>query len=209
MPKVEPFEEFPERYDKWYDENEAVYKSELNAIREQLEKNGNGIEIGVGTGRFAAQLGTRYGIDPSKSMLEFARKRGILVVQCVAEQMPFPDAQFDYALMVTVICFLDDILASFKEAHRILKRKGSLVIGFIDRNSSLGMLYDKHKDESVFYKDAHFYSVKEVVRYLKEAGFREFTITQTLFQPLNEIDRIEPPRAGHGEGSFVVLRARK
>jgi len=38
-----------------------------------------------------------------------ARDRGIKVIHAVAERLPIKDSQFDFALMVTTICFLDDV----------------------------------------------------------------------------------------------------
>jgi len=86
-----------------------------------------------------------------------------------------------------------------------LKTDGTLIIGFVDRKSPVGMMYEKHKDENVFYKDATFFSVDEVVSFLKKAGFKDFTFSQTIFSHLNEINNIEPVKEGYGEGSFVVI----
>ncbi len=209
MPKIEPFEEHTSRYEDWFKKNKFVYESELRAIREQLPARGKGIEIGVGSGLFAAPLGIKFGVEPSAKMRELARKRDIEVVEGVAEKLPFDDAQFEFALMVTTICFVDDIQASFKEAYRILKPGGSLVIGFVDKKSPIGKLYQQHKMESVFYKTATFYSVDEVVSYLEKACFGNFNFTQTIFHKFSQIKNEEPIKKGYGDGSFVVIRAIK
>lgn len=209
MAKIEPFEKNTSQYEDWFERNKFVYESELRAIRRQLPKSGEGIEIGVGSGRFAAPLGIQLGVEPSSKMREIAKQRGIEVINSAAEDLPFDDDKFDFALMVTTICFLDDIKAAFKEAYRIIKSGGRLIIGFIDRDSPIGKLYQQHKNESVFYKVATFYSVDEVISILKEAAFKNFNFTQTLFHNLTEIRNIEPIKEGYGEGSFVVVRALK
>ncbi|MGB8656288.1 MAG: class I SAM-dependent methyltransferase [Candidatus Zixiibacteriota bacterium] len=209
MPKVEPFEKHASRYEEWFERNKFAYESELQAIKKQLPESKNGIEIGVGTGRFAAPLGIRLGLDPSKEMREIAQKRGIEVIDGVAEAIPFGDSQFDFVLMVTTLCFLDDIEAGLKEAHRVLRSVGSLIIGFIDANSPMGRLYQQQKKDNVFYRKATFYSVEEVLAYLKKAGFKDFNFKQTLFRPLTDIRDIEPVKEGYGEGSFVVVKATK
>ena len=128
-----------------------------------MPRSKNGIEIGVGSGRFAAPFAIKLGVDPSKELGKIAQKRGIEVIEGVAESLPFPDSQFDFVLMVTTICFLDDIETAFNEIYRVLKSDGSLIIGFIDVKSPLGKFYNEHKNESKFYKYAKFYSVNEVI----------------------------------------------
>jgi ubiquinone/menaquinone biosynthesis C-methylase UbiE len=57
----------------------------------------------VGTGRFAAPLGIRIGIDPAESMRKIARKRKIEVLGGVAEYLPFKDSSCELVLMITEI----------------------------------------------------------------------------------------------------------
>jgi SAM-dependent methyltransferase len=209
MARIEPFEKYTKQYEDWYTENRFIYESELKAIRELLPEAKRGVEIGIGTGRFGAPLGIKVGIEPCRKMGEIARQRGVCVIEAVAENLPLKDSLFDFVLMVTTVCFLDDIEASFKETYSILKEKGSFLIGFIDRDSPLGKLYQKRKAKSVFYKIATFYSVDEILFYLRQAGFREFNFRQTIFSNLTEIKKIERIREGYGEGSFVVIKAIK
>lgn len=155
-PRNEPFVTHHVRYDEWFERHRAAYLSELLAVRVLLPWNGRGLEIGVGTGRFAGPLGVEFGIDPAVEMLGYARARGVCVVRAVAEALPFARAVFDYALIVTTICFVEDAAAMLAEAHRVLKPGGELVIGFIDRTSGLGQHYLDHQAENVFYREANF-----------------------------------------------------
>ena len=209
MAKINPFENHAQEYDEWFDKNKFVYESELHAVKELLPRSENDVEIGVGSGRFAAPLNIKLGVDPSKEMGKIAKKRGINIITGVAESLPFEDSLFDFVLMVTTICFLDDIEKAFNEAYRILKSDGYLIIGFIDVKSPLGKFYEKNKTKSKFYKYAKFYSVKEVISLMKNAHFKDFHFRQTLFHPLNELKHIEPVKEGYGEGSFIVVRGFK
>ena len=209
MPRIEPFEKYSEKYEDWFERNEFVYKSEIQAIKELLPKVKKGIEIGVGSGRFAVPLGIKTGVDPSPRMREIAQQKGVKVIDAVAEELPFKNSQFELVLMVTTICFVDNLNLAFREVYRILKPGGYLIIGFIDKDSSLGKLYQQNKQKNVFYKIATFYSVKEVVYNLNKIGFKEFNFKQTIFHSLNEIKNVEPVKENYGEGSFVVIRAKK
>ena len=210
MARIAPFEAHTRRYERWFARHEAAYLSELRVLRELLsDPVGLGLDIGVGTGRFAKPLGIRVGIDPSLGMLAHARRHGITVVCAIAEALPFRDRVFDHALIVTTICFVDDARAMLLEACRVLKPEGALVIGFIDRTSRLGRHYETHRHESVFYRDAVFFSADDVNRLLSETGFGERTWRQTLTRPLAESVEVETSRPGFGDAAFVAVRALK
>lgn len=208
--KTGPFNGNPIRYDRWFNKYKSVYKSELLAIKTLFPESANkGLEIGVGTGRFAILLGIEWGIEPSKRMREIARRRGIIVIGGIAENLPFSDNLFDVVLFVTTICFINNLITSLEEAYRVLKPEASLIIAFIDKDSLLGKLYQKCKDNNIFYSVANFYSVDEVLYGLKRANFKNFEFKQTIFHHLEEIKKPEQVKDGYGEGSFVVVRADK
>ena len=207
--QIEVFERYAEGYDAWFERNRFAYESEMRAVAGMLPRHGLGVEIGVGTGRFAAPLGIKLGVEPSRAMGEIARERGIQVIRAVAEALPIADTAFDFVLMVTTLCFLDDAGLSLRQTCRVLKEKGVLILGFIDWGSRWGRRYLRRKAESVFYREARFYSVDEVVRMMETAGFTEFACVQTVFQEVHRLEAPEPTRPGHGEGSFVVLRGTK
>jgi SAM-dependent methyltransferase len=207
-PRTEAFVRHHRRYEEWFERHRAAYLSELLAVRTLLPWRGSGLEIGVGTGRFAAPLGVAFGIDPAPEMLGHAHTRGVHVACAVAEALPFADAVFDYALIVTTICFVDDAAAMLREAARVLRPAGELVIGLIDRESLLGREYLAHQAENVFYREATFYSAAEVETLLKETGFDDMVWLQTLSVPLSQVREIEPVSAGTGRSAFLAVHAR-
>ena len=205
MAKIEAFEEYAEEYDEWFVKNNQVFLSELDAVSGLLPSSKNGLEIGVGSGRFAFLLEIKTGVEPCPRLAQLAKKRSITVYENVAEDLPFENGTFDFVLMVTVICFLDDISRALKEAHRVLKDSGHIIVAFIDKNSTIGKKYYKNKDRSRFFKDATFYSVDEVVDFLRNGGFGKFEFRQTLFSEDNTA--FHPVKDGYGSGSFIVVKA--
>jgi ubiquinone/menaquinone biosynthesis C-methylase UbiE len=206
MPKTEPFEKHSDAYDEWFEKNRDLYEAELEAIRQLIPPPGaKGVEVGVGSGKFAAPLGIKIGVEPSEKMAIKAIKQGINVYRGIAEDLPFPDGRFDFVLMVTTICFVDDVIKSFREAFRVLKPSGCIIVGFVDKESELGRQYADKREKSKFHKYATFFSTQEVLKYLKEAGFGIVKIRQTLIPgqlPETILD-------GFGRGAFIVIKGVK
>jgi len=209
MPKIEPFEKHFIEYEKWFDKYLTVYQSELLAIKSISNVPDNAVEVGIGSGLFAKPLGIKKGIDPSWAMITKSRERGLKVDYGIAENLPWNDISIDYALMVTTICFVDDPLKSISEVYRILKLGGKFVIGFVDKDSQVGEQYLKYKNESIFYKDATFFSTKEILSFFQKTGFKKEKILQTVFGKLDEIKKVQKPVQGFGKGSFVVILGKK
>ncbi|WKZ76218.1 MAG: methyltransferase domain-containing protein [Vicingaceae bacterium] len=194
-------------YDQWFEKHSSLYHSEILAIQQAIPQNKKGIEIGVGTGRFAKPLNIEFGVEPSENMAKVAEQRGITVYRAFAENLPIDSSSFDFALMVTTVCFLSDIPKAFSEIHRILKPQGEIILAIIDKNSELGRKYEKEKSTNKFYKDAHFHSTEELTTLLQQSGFQNIQYLQTLTS-LKE-NEIEKPEKGYGKGSFVVIKANK
>ena len=211
MPKIKPFEEHLNLYEDWFVTNKFAYKSELQAIRELLPENGTGtgIEIGIGSGLFAAPLGIQKGIDPSPEMRKMAANRNLDVIAGSGESIPLDDNTFKFALMVTTVCFLDNVGKSFQEVNRILTPGGFFINAFVDKDSPVGRIYQRDKDRNIFYRDATFYSTREIVLTMQEAGFINFSFRQTIFHLPEDISEREPVKEGLGEGSFIVVRGQK
>ena len=195
------------KYDAWYDRHKWAFLSELEAVRKVLPRGRRGLEIGVGTGRFAAALGVTLGIDPSSRMLTLARRRGVHGRVAYGEDIPFPGVSFDYVVIIIALCFVRDPRKVLQEARRVLKKNGKIVVGIVDKESFLGRFY--HKKKSIFYQQAKFFSVREVTDMLREAGFVSFSYYQTLSRLPGSIFSVEKPQKGFGRGGFVVIGAKK
>jgi len=198
------FENSAREYDDWFVRNESAYRSELAAVKAFLPPDGRGLEIGVGTGRFAEPLGIEVGVEPARAMATTARKRGIKVLEAYAEDLPIEDESFDFVLMVTVLCFLAGPFRALCEATRVLKPRGRLIIGMIDPDSPLGRAYETNKNKSKFYRQAKFHPVGQILKWLEDLGYADLKTCQTIFQDSATFKVPQPVNEGHGEGVFVV-----
>lgn len=201
------FDQYYKEYDSWYDKNKFAFLSEVKAIKKVLPAKGKGLEIGVGTGRFAEALGIDVGIDNSKKMIEIAKQRGLNVKYAKAEKLPFENAEFDYVLIVVTLCFVENPEKVIKEAKRVLKKGGRIILGIVDKNSFLGKFYKKKK--SIFYKYVRFFSPDEIKNLLASKGFKEFLFYQTIFNLPEEIAHLQKSERHFGKGGFVVVSAKK
>ncbi|VAX17150.1 Methyltransferase TM1293 [hydrothermal vent metagenome] len=209
MAKTKPFDNYFDEYENWFDANKFIFQSELNAIKKAIPKDKKGVEIGIGSGIFAVPLGISEGVEPSLAMRTKAIEKELNVIDTVAEELPYQNNSQDFVLMVTTICFVDDIYKSFEEINRILKTDGEFIIGYVDKDSLIGKFYLEHQHESLFYKDATFFGTEKLIEILETTGFIVKNIYQTVFGFLNEIDEVQETLPGFGKGSFVVIKAKK
>lgn len=100
MAKIEQFEKYSKEYDDWFDNNQSLYQEELQVLKKLVDNAKNGLEIGIGTGRFALPIGIKVGVEPSAKMRDIAILKGLSVVDGIAEELPFKNEEFDFAIMV-------------------------------------------------------------------------------------------------------------
>jgi AhpD family alkylhydroperoxidase len=96
---------------------------------------GDVLEIGIGSGRnlhvYPADT-TVHGIDPSAAVLALAEARGrdlgrepTLAIGD-AGRLPYPDASFDTVVATFVLCSVDDVDGTLREARRVLRPGGTV-----------------------------------------------------------------------------------
>lgn len=208
-PGTHVFDSSAQEYDAWFEKHRLCYESELRALKTLAGPHQCGLELGVGTGRFATPLGIDVGVEPARAMAAIAQERGVQVIQAVAEALPFFQESFDLVAIITALCFFRDPFQALVEATRVLTPSGRILIGMIDKDSPLGRLYEANRLQSRFYRDARFYGVRDVLTWLKKLGYSDEKLCQTIFKGLSEIIEPEPVRNGFGAGGFVVISARK
>jgi len=88
-----------------------------------------------------------------------------------------------FVLMVVSVCFFEEPLRAFEEAHRVLKNDGYLVLGLVLSDSPWADFYkEKAKKGHPIYSHARFYSFGELSSILTQASFRVERVCTTLFE---------------------------
>ncbi len=206
------FNEYYDRYDKWYLRNWNIRLSEHHCLR-RLVGDHLVLDIGVGTGALAAGLkGLLVGVDPASKPLMIASRRGILAINAYGDSLPFKDNSFDYVIMTVTLCFLPEPLPVLREVSRVLKPGGFHVNCFVPRNTNWGRhyLFLKHSGKSLFYKYAQFYTLREVLEMLSSVRLRYVDACSTLlYEPLKP-PVVEYPAMGIiPSAGFVCVRSVK
>jgi len=200
-------------YDAWFeDEGKLIFAIETKAFQQLLPSLPRPwLEVGVGSGRFAKELGIETGVDPSIKLLKMARSRGICGFLGRGEEEIFSKGSFGAAFLIVTLCFLESPLAVLRETRWVLRPEGKIVLGLVLRDSPWGQFYSQKKQEGHrFYAHATFYSYDEVIRLLSQAGFRVERIISTLLQGPGEVQAIEQPHEGFfPDAGFTIIAGGK
>jgi SAM-dependent methyltransferase len=99
-----------------------------------VEGGGRALDVGCGPGALTAELVVRLGaenvsaIDPSDAFIVAARERNpeVDVRRAPAEEIPFADATFDFALAQLVVHFMADAVTGLREMARVTRSSGTV-----------------------------------------------------------------------------------
>lgn len=105
--------------------------------------HGRVLELGVGTGSnlgfYPVEVSDVVGIDPHVGVLDKARETvrtlerdglpyRIRIHRADAERLPYDDGSFDTVVAFLTLCTIPDYAAAAREAYRVLKPEGRLLV---------------------------------------------------------------------------------
>ena len=146
-----------------------------------IEKDDLILDIGCGSGvnveRFLEFSEKVYGIDYFKLAVEKSirlNQKAIdegrcEIIQSSVSNLPFEDNSFDILTAFETVYFWPDIVDDLKEARRVLKDDGILLIC----NEAVPKPDDERQRELVELLGMNIYSEDQFYEYLREAGFSE------------------------------------
>ena len=205
------FHERAAEYDDWFDDS-LLFDIELRALHELTTNLPEPrLEVGVGPGRFARELGVAIGVDPAMGALVIARNRIPLVCQAMGEALPVQSSSVPTVFLLFTLCFTENPVQVMMELGRIIQPAGHVVLGVVPRESPWGKLLRKKKqDGHPFYQHSRFYDIQQITTWFAEAGLTIVEERSSLVQLPGEVVAMEQSRPGRDENAgFVLLVGRK
>jgi len=228
------FDDYAEKYDSWFLKNMMVLESEIALLAHFLKKPGHALSVGCGSGLFEMLLQSDYGIvieegiEPSVEMAKIARNRGLKIQIGLAESMNYKQNKFNTVIFNGSPSYIKNLKQAFKEAYRVLKLGGCIVVLDVPKESSYALLYNlarllKTWDNPLlqgvipenpypieFVTEANWRTTQEKIDLLEEVGFKNFKYAQTLTRhPLYSNREKEEPIEGYDRGDYVAIFGQK
>lgn len=132
------------------------------------------LDGGCGTGAgiiYLGAFGTIYGVDLSPVAIQFCKKRGLKNVMIGnILKLPFENNKFDLVCLMDVIEHIKEDKAAIKEAYRVLKPGGYLLMTM----PALPFIYSNHDK-----KQGHFkrYTKRTLFNLFNNTAFKEIKIS--------------------------------
>jgi ubiquinone/menaquinone biosynthesis C-methylase UbiE len=168
-------------YDQWYE-------APLGQTADELEKDllyglahvdvpGRAIDVGTGTGHFAADLGgcgwQVVGLDLSAAMLAVAKEKPAktALIRADAAALPCASGAFDLVLSVTALEFVARRQEAVREMWRLVGPGGRLVVAALNAWSPWAWARRREgQHQETPFSHAHFFTPREFLGLLRPLG---------------------------------------
>jgi ubiquinone/menaquinone biosynthesis C-methylase UbiE len=220
MPDGALFDDWPDRYDRWFTTpiGGLVQQTEARLVLDVLRPAPGEkiLDAGCGTGVFTldylAAGAFVVGLDVSAPMLAAAVRKTaglpFVAVQGDMVRLPFVDGQFDKAVSVTALEFIADGKKAVDELFRVTRPGGLVVVGTLNRLGpwAARRRAKTERGEKHVLKDSFFRSPEELLA-LGPAGGSAATVVH--FEKDEPLERaVEGERLGQARhlqtGAFVA-----
>ncbi|MBI5937310.1 MAG: class I SAM-dependent methyltransferase [Betaproteobacteria bacterium] len=208
----------PASYEAWYatPRGRWVAETEFALLLRLLDlpPGASLLDVGCGTGQFTrrfAQAGYRVtGLDPDPERIVYARQHGAGTENHLTgdgTHLAFADKQFDAAVAVASLCFVEDQIGFVREMLRVARRR--IVLGLLNRHSLLHLQKGRDGGQGG-YRSAHWHSLGEARALLHEVGLSDSAHGSAVFLPnggglAQAIERVLPARWPFG--AFLAVAA--
>jgi SAM-dependent methyltransferase len=161
-------------------EDLTEHREDYRVAREILVKafpaGGSILDVGCASGYFLRSLGRtwdKHGLEVFHLAARLAKERGdITVHECELISAGFADESFDVVCSFDVVEHLEDPMAFFREARRILKPDGWLLLGTGDARSVSALLSGSRWTYFAIAEHVSFFSRHSLKLGLRKARFR-------------------------------------
>jgi SAM-dependent methyltransferase len=173
------YTQLPEDYLERVAEDLTEFREDYRVAREALLKafpgGGSILDVGCASGYFLQSLGKtweKHGLEIFHLAAQRARERGeISVHECEMASAGFANESFDVVCSFDVVEHLSDPMTFFREARRILKPSGWLLLGTGDSGSAGAILSGSRWTYFSIPEHVSFFNRYSLRRGLRKAGF--------------------------------------
>ncbi|MHC1564561.1 MAG: class I SAM-dependent methyltransferase [Candidatus Hecatellaceae archaeon] len=218
----EAWSRMAEGYDEWFRRGAGplIYEAEVEGLRQAAEKLRPGLllDVGCGTGLFSKvfmEMGWRVmGVDYALGMASAASAKSLDVVLADGCHLPFRSDFCDSVLMFTVLEFLPCEDEALKEAFRVLRDGGSLILGVHNRVNPWNLYRKLRARRKPFssYRSIKYHSLAGLKAEVEKFSFKLEEACSVVFHPKTlRVERfLRKLGVGIGRaGSILIVRAVK